>query len=113
MRIVNLTPHTVTIFVDEDRVVHFAPSGTVARCTTQRSNSSELLTEDHGTIPITELSYGDASLPVQHPDVIYIVSILVAQGSNRSDLYVIDEEIRNDQGVIVGAKRLGKLRHTY
>lgn len=112
MKIVNLTPHTVTIFVDDDRAVHFAPSGTVARCTTQRSNSSELATEDHGPIPVTELSYGDAALPSEDPDLIYIVSILVAQSSNRSDLYVIDEEIRNDHGVVVGAKRLGKLRQT-
>jgi hypothetical protein len=109
MKIVNLTPHTVTLFLDEDRAVHIAPSGTVARCTTQRSNSSELATDDHGSIPVTELSYGEAGLPSEDPAISYIVSILVAQSSNRRDLYVIDEEIRNDQGVIIGAKRLARL----
>jgi hypothetical protein len=109
VKIVNLTPHTVTLFVDDDRAVHFAPSGTVARCTTQRSNSSELVTDDHGSIPVTELSYGEAALPLEDPTIVYIVSILVAQSSNRRDLYVIDEEIRNAQGIIIGAKRLARL----
>ncbi len=112
MKIVNLTPHTVTIFIDEDRTVHIPPSGTVARCLTQRSNWGELSTEEHGSIPIAELSYGEAVLPSEDPDMIYVVSILVAQSSERSDLYVIDEEVRNDVGAIIGAKRLARLQQT-
>lgn len=111
MKIVNVTPHTVTIFVDDDRTVHIAPSGTVARCVTNRSLPGELLDDDHGWIPTTELCYGEATLPEEMPGVIYIVSILVAQASDRKDLYVIDEEVRNSDGVIIGARRLARLQH--
>lgn len=72
-----------------------------------------MIAEEQGPIPIAELSYGEVALPDPHPDVAYIVSILVAQAaSNRDDLYVVDEEIRNDQGAIVGAKRIAKLRRS-
>ena len=35
MGLVNLTPHEITIFTDEGRIV-LPPSGTVARCETKR-----------------------------------------------------------------------------
>jgi hypothetical protein len=104
----NLTPHVVNIVHADGRVVSLPPSGTVARCEVHRNNVLDVAFEGCGAIPVGRLRYGAADLPEQHPGVMLIVSIVVAQRSDRTDLLVVDGEIRNDEGTIIGASGLAR-----
>lgn len=101
IKIVNLTPHTITLCGRE------IPSAGVARCQT----SVEQVGEIDG-IRINRRTFGEVEgLPEPAPGVVYIVSALVAQAvaSTRNDCLIVDETVRNEAGQIVGCNALGKI----
>lgn len=106
MRIINLTPHQVTVRTESgDRV--FEPSGQVARVTV----SSVQIDEIDG-IPIFSQTFGEIEgLPEPQEGTIYIVSLVVrqaAQAQGRTDVVSPDTSpqgaIRNEQGQIVAVR---------
>lgn len=106
MKILNLTPHTVNFLTDKG-TVSIEPSGTIARVDT-------LTTEIGGYdgIPVKKISYGNLSgLPDSADDTIYLVSSLVAQATDRSDVFVPTDFVRDDKGNITGARSLGRIIH--
>lgn len=117
MKYVNLTPHEVVI-VKEDCpnkvsngkdiepyiITRIAPSGKVARVQTKRVKVSEI-----DGIPVYRTFFGEVeNLPAPEKDTIYIVSILVLQAENRSDLVAPDttpqSAVRDSQGKIIAVK---------
>lgn len=107
IRIVNLTPHTVTVLRENEEPIEYPPSGTVARCATQRRVIGSL-----NGIPINQTEYGEVSgLPDPAPGVYYIVSALVAQAlPQREDLLIPDETVRDEAGRIIGCRAFARVR---
>jgi hypothetical protein len=107
VRLINLTPHTLTIVgADGSFVRNISPSGTVARCAVTRKQVGCV-----DGIPINRTYFGDVdALPDPQPDTFYIVSALVAQAvPNRRDVLITDDAVRDAQGRIVGCRALATL----
>lgn len=99
-KIINLTPHEINIM--GEKTMNIPPSGQIARV----AEKTEIM-GDVNSIPIIHKTFGAIEgLPESQPDTIYIVSLLVAQATNRTDVLTIGETVRNDKGQVVGAKSL-------
>ena len=109
MNIVNLTPHVLNFMPEgpDGPTVTIPPSGIVARCATSRVQV-DTVTVDGITIPVNRTQFGTvAGLPDPQPDTIFVVSALVAQAvPDRSDVFIVDDAVRDDQGRIIGARAL-------
>ena len=109
MKIVNLTPHGLSLMPagPTGPVVTIPPSGLVARCEVNRIQIYTVTTNGI-SVPVNKTQFGTVSgLPDPQPDTIYIVSALVAQAvSNRPDVFMVDDAVRDEQGRIIGAKAL-------
>jgi len=101
MKIVNLTPHAISLQVG-DRTTIFHPSGTVARvsqvCVPTRD-------EIRGAL-VYSSTFGEVDMPGKESSTVYIVSgmVLTALAGCRSDVIAPKTDstaIRNDQGQIV------------
>lgn len=98
MKIVNLTPHDVTITNGPT----FPPSGTVARVSVQQVDAGDV-----NGIPVKAQAYGDImGLPEPQAGTIFIVSALTlaaAKAAGRSDVVAPDtaNAVRNADGHIV------------
>lgn len=103
MKIVNLTPHNVNIINKDGSIRTIKASGTVARCT-----QSTQVVDTIDNIPITSTLFGDVvDLPLPQPDTMFIVSRLVLTAcSDRDDLLVPNDLVRDDNGNIIGCKSL-------
>jgi hypothetical protein len=102
---INLTPHPIHLYgtrsVHEGPYETIPPSGTVCR----------LATIDLGSQNGYELvEYGRAhDLPASSPDVMYIVSLVVALAVHRDDLLAPYIEVRNEEGTMIGCRYLQKV----
>lgn len=106
MKLVNLTPHTVNVVLEDGATLNIASSGVVARCSQSDVNVGTI-DVDGIAVPLTETSFGDVvDLPAPAPDTLYIVSRLVATAANRDDLVVPNGIVRDDNGNIIGCKSL-------
>ena len=111
MKLVNLTPHAITIhaeaFAGFAARVELPASGAVARCAV---TSRSLGTVEHGgvAIPVTTAALGAVTdLPEPSDGIAYAVSRIVAEACPaRSDLYFPGEAIRDERGQIVGCRGL-------
>ena len=103
-KLVNLTPHTVTIVKDGVPVLD-VPSTGLARCKTSRVQV-RTLEVDGIKIPVNKTVFGEVyGLPAPEEDTVFIVSRPVINAlPDREDLVSPDDTIRDDKGVIVGAK---------
>lgn len=105
MKLINLTPHDITI-VRPDRNILILASGSLARVSAKTETIGEL-----DGIPVTETVFGEVEgLPAPKDGVAYIVSSLVAgRVPERSDVFIPNESIRDENGGIVGCKSLGRI----
>lgn len=95
--IINKTPHVINV---GNKV--FQPEGEPFRLQQTTESAGEL-----EGIPLTQTKYGGSSLPPYREDTYYIVSSLFCQAfPDRKDLLMVGETIRNEKGMIVGAKSL-------
>lgn len=106
MTFVNLTPHTINVLT-EGRTLAIEPSGQLARV----SSRTETIGMLEG-IPVTTTVYGEVEgLPEPREGVAYIVSALVAQRvTDREDVFVPSESVRDERGRIIGCRSLGRIR---
>ena len=106
--IVNLTPHTINLIVNEHHSVSLPPSGEVARVTSERDPSGylEQLVEGYKVPTFRETLGAVSGLPDPFDGVIYVVSGLVAQTVRRPDVFSPGELVRNDRGQPVGCRGL-------
>jgi hypothetical protein len=111
MELENLTPHAVTLVGPDGQTVEIPPSGTVARCVVTRVTVGTVRV---GTIevPVSVTSMGEVTdLPPARPGVAYVVSRVVAEAAtDREDLLVPDDAVRDDAGRIVGCRALARVR---
>jgi hypothetical protein len=104
MRIVNLTPHPVTLLG-----VEIPPSGTIARVA-EEIEVVRYIDWEGKKLPVIRKRLGEVQgLPPPQPDTVYIVSLLVAQAAMRADVLAIGESVRDAKGNIVGAVSLATL----
>lgn len=113
-RIINLTPHEVTI-----GGLSIAPDGRVPRLREETREVGQLVVDrdqieidgDGDTIPVTETVLGQLEgLPLPVDGVVYIVSRLVAEAApHRDDLYFPGRLVRDKEGRVVGAASLSRL----
>ena len=104
VKIINLTPHPITF---PEAGVTVAPSGTVARVKEEIISTSSL---NNSSILVATVATGKViDLPDPQPGVIYIVSRPVALAViGRPDVFVPDDFIRDENGRIIGARRLAR-----
>ena len=104
MRLVNLTPHPVTI-----ASLTIPPSGIVARVNEHVTPVGSLTVDGH-EIPLVAKSFGEiVGLPEREDDVLYITSALVAQAAwamGRTDVVHPGDLVRDAEGRVVGAASL-------
>ena len=110
LNLINLTPHTVTVF-DEDTVVLAVESAGVARVSASTEVVGHLQVGDV-VIPQTHTTFGEVEgLPDPTPGVGYIVSNMIVsalaqQGIHRDDLFTPGLQVRDDQGRVIGCRSL-------
>lgn len=105
MKIINLTPHAVTV-----AGITIEPSGIVARVSATTADAGSV--DFNGTsIPLTTTVYGEVQgLPDQRDDTLLIVSSMVAaRCKDRTDVFIPNEPIRDAEGRIIGCKSLGRV----
>lgn len=103
MKIINLTPHSITI---GDVTIH--GTKTPARCDT----ITEPFDLPGCPVPVVRQSFGDVhGLPDPEAGTIYIVSMPVYQavGRSRNDVFVPGEQIRDETGGVVGCRSIALL----
>jgi hypothetical protein len=68
----------------------------------------DTVTVDGISVPVNQTRFGEVfGLPEPQPDTIYVVSALVAQAvPDRSDVFVVDDTVRDEQGRIIGCRAL-------
>jgi len=109
-KIINLTPHKIGVKIG-DVIYDIPPSGTVARCNTVEEPKGSLAVEINGTntvVPLVGVQYSTPEVPPPQEGVIYIVSQLVFQNTNRHDVVVPDTGktcVRDSNGNIVAVTR--------
>jgi len=106
LRIVNLTPHNIDVFLGEKKVT-IPPSGIVLRAVMEKEKINEV-----NGIPVYVVRYKLPELPPKKEGVIYIVSsvimlLLKAYGIHRDDMMAPDTNsaIRVN-GKIIGVRGL-------
>ena len=104
MKIINLTPHPITLDVD-GATTTFPTSGIVARVAQS--------TEETGLViagaPVGTSTFGNVEMPAPEADTYYIVSamVLTALGGSRKDVIAPRTDataIRNEAGHIIAVR---------
>ncbi len=111
VKLVNLTPHTITIFKENGEVVELPPSGQIVRVKVVQEPAGEI-----NGIPVVRSGFGEVEgLPPPKPGVVYVVSSLVAQAVarlGREDVVAPDttgvSAVRDEEGRIIGVRRFQK-----
>lgn len=105
MKLINLTPHKLTVNNGEGEVTEIAPSGIVARVAATKNETGCI-----DGIPVFKTTFGEIQdLPEAQEGVIYVASLLVAQAAKRADVFSPGELLRNEQGQPIGC--LGLASH--
>lgn len=103
----NLTPHAVNIIAENGETVVTFPSDGNARASQQAEHVGELEGVD-----IVSMKFGETvGLPDPEEGTFLIVSVITldaakAQGRDIGDLLMVADPVRNDEGVIIGVRRL-------
>ena len=96
-QLINLTPHMINIY-SNNQIIKSIPSTGVARVVTEKN----IVNQINGIDVITILMKEVIGLPEQKEDIYYIVSRAVAENSDRNDLLIPSETIRDSEGKIIG-----------
>lgn len=109
VKIVNLTPHAITVLKNGEEIAVYDASGSIARC-----ESKTFAVREIAGIPLTETRFGKLylidrdrvkhELPEQQDGTFYIVSALVARVAQREDFIIVDDTVRDDKGRIIGCQ---------
>ncbi len=112
MKIVNLTPHKLDIYVGSTEKITVEPSGIVVRCEERRELVGTLRAGDDD-IPVYYTVFGAVQdLPEPQDGVIYVVSALVLQALNgtRPDVFAPGKSVRDKSGNVIGCEGLSASR---
>ncbi|EIF01217.1 hypothetical protein [Saccharomonospora glauca] len=121
MKLINMTPHPVRIYgagtpdrvedPDDGVVRVLEPSGEFARLSESVLGEDTVLDEEGAEIPVSLVSYAEVEgLPEPQEGVAYVVPVMTAlAAAGRTDLLVPYEQVRNQEGTVVGCRRLGRV----
>jgi hypothetical protein len=106
VKLINLTPHPVTIILRDGRQISL-PSEGVVRVKEVVEDVGEIILDDGTTIPLRRkfLAEQIEGLPEPQDGVVYIVSFLAAQKAwelGRTDVISTGDPVRDEQGRIIG-----------
>jgi hypothetical protein len=105
MKIINLTPHSLTLVGDNGTLV-VPPSGSIARLAVTRTALDPVII-DGVSLSVNLAVMGQVEgLPAPEAGTILVVSALVAGAVNRPDVYSPGELIRGAGGNVTGARGL-------
>lgn len=108
MKIINLTPHSVTLDPGGPSEITFPPTGVLARIRELKGELSHIRV--NGTqVPVQPISYADEieGLTAPTEGVLYLVSRVTAAAVDRPDLVFPQDELRDQHGQIIGCRALG------
>ena len=107
MLILNVTPHTVTLFRKKKKPLVFPRAGAPVRVSSRIERVGHL-----NGIPLTKLVYDKPEgLPEEQDNVFYIVSTVVkAALPDRRDLLVPAEMVRDSDGKKIGCQSFDRER---
>jgi len=94
-----MTPHEIQYHHPDGKITKFPPSGEVLRI-----EEMQLTVEEIDLIKIQQKRQVNFNCPILSKDVMYIVSMPVAQLVKRVDFIHPDSVVRNEEGQIVGCK---------
>ena len=108
MKLVNLTPHPIHIYIRDQRIASIEPSGTVARAEVERVGFGHISFGGRG-VPIYRSVFWDVqNLPDPEEGTRCIVSRIVAEACrDRTDLLIVDDTVRDEHGQIIGCRAFG------
>lgn len=112
MKVVNLTPHAINIVgYDGSLLTSFPPSGVVARAVHRRAQLGTVNLEGVD-VPVFQSSFGRTDwFPAPEEGTIYIVSSITAQAvRGRDDVYMVDDQVRDEGGRVIGCRALAKVQ---
>ena len=121
MKLINLTPHPVRLYKagtpdrvdnpDDGVLMILEPSGKFARLSESVLGEETVLNEEV-EIPVSLVSYAEVEgLPAPQEGVAYVVPVMTAlAAAGRDDLLVPYEQVRNQEGTVVGCRRLGRVQ---
>jgi hypothetical protein len=122
MKLVNLTPHPVKIYSggtpdrvdnpDDGVVLTLPPAGQFARLSEAVTGEDTVVTEEGVEISVSTVSYAEVEgLPSPQQGTVYVVPLMTAlAAAGRQDLLVPYEQVRNQEGTVVGCRRLGRVQ---
>jgi hypothetical protein len=122
MKLVNLTPHPVRLYTadtpdqvddpDHGVLLTLPPSGKFARLGESVLGEDTVVTEEGVRVPVSLVSYAEIQgLPKPQEGVVFVVPLMTAlAASGRQDLLVPYEQVRNQEGTVVGCRRLGRVQ---
>lgn len=109
VKIVNLTPHVITVLKNGEEIAVYDASGCIARC-----ESDTVVVGEIAGIPLTKTEFGELylvdrervkhELPEQQDGTFYIVSALVARAAGREDFVIVNDTVRDNDGRIIGCQ---------
>ena len=109
VKIVNLTPHAITVLKNGEEISVYKASGCIARCESDTAVVGEI-----AGIPLTKTEFGELylvdiervkhELPEQQDGTFYIVSALVARAAGREDFVIVNDTVRDNDGRIIGCQ---------
>jgi hypothetical protein len=116
MRLVNLTPHPITLIGDRGEVT-IPPSGQVVRAREVREVLGSIQLDGAGTLPVIRVSYAEPEgIPEPlEPETTYVVSALAAAAirTHRPELadhfFVVSDPVRDESGRVIGARALARI----
>ncbi len=109
-KLVNLTPHALTVLAPGGQSVTLPPSGQVARVA-QTDTLTGAVVVDGLALPVAKKSFGAVEgLPLALDGVAYVVSglVLAALGDSRPDVYAPGTLVRDANGVVTGCNGLSQ-----
>jgi hypothetical protein len=122
MKLINMTPHPVRIYgadtpdrvenPDDGVLVTLPPAGQFARLSEAVTGEDTVVTEEGVKIPVSLVSYAEIQgLPEPQEGILWVVPLMTAlAATGRTDLLVPYEQVRNQEGTVVGCRRLGRVQ---
>jgi hypothetical protein len=114
VKVINTTPHAVKLIGEEGTAVReYAPSGMTIRLQSKTVEVGVLpdgarLTRTEYGAPVLVTPEGEKPLPAPEEGVWFIVSAMAkAALPGRQDLLVPAEQVRDDQGRVIGCRSFG------
>jgi hypothetical protein len=110
MKVVNLTPHEVTVFDDDDVVIKTYPSEGLAR-----ARQTNVIVGCLDGTPVVKAEFGEVDgLPAPTEGTVFIVSFITvnaakAHGRTTDDLLVTSSPVRNDKGQVIGCRAFARV----